>query len=392
MSSMDVAHIMERKIYSDLTSERRKQPEDAEVFENPITPFRSQSIGVPESGNRKLPGFFLQEEGEERLRPGESRGIQWSPVKLGPSIDIDSRDPLVSTTEASAHTDGSAPLRKWAKFGRRPRRHSFQNSKTHSTASAPSESQSSLSQVISYTPSPSYSSKSGTPEHCRSFYPYAPYSHREAYAKLSHSPHTFGMPTPPQSRPSSRGETHYNFKQTPPPLPPLDHPAFRERVDEFGVLSGKQHTFPVAEKVARNTHSLPSIAHAKQWTNSTGRISKKKSRKRSQSSIGIIKQDEQFNPRTEVVRKGFHSRTSSKTSFVSSRRSSAEYSAKQASSLDHDGCWEVDVSKAIINLSLQEKQVVSTRSRSSSAIPMTASASGAIAFPGHACGYNVGDP
>jgi hypothetical protein len=151
-------------------------------------------------------------------------------------------------------------------------------------------------------------------------------------------------------------------------MPPLDHPVFREKVNEFGVLSTK-YFFPVPEKVTRHAHSLPSIAQATKATNSTTSISKNKSRKRSQSSTGEGDQNK---------RKVLHSRTTSKTSIVSSRRSSAEYSAKQASSLSHNG-WEVDVSKAIISLSLQEPVAISD------------SAPG-IAFPGQTCGDNVGVP
>lgn len=205
------------------------------------------------------------------------------------------------------------------------------------------------------------------------------------------------MPTPPQSRTGSRsrGRAHFNFKQNPPPLPPLDHPAFRGTVDEFGVLSSKPPFLPVADKAARHAHSLPSIRHTTKATNSIGGSSKEKSRKRSQSIAGVDTQGDQYNSRAESVRNAVHSRTSSKTSIISSRRSSAEYSAKQASSLDHDGCWEVGVSKAIISLSLQEQQVGSTRSLRSNVIPMAGSAPGIIAFPGsqdQACGYNVGAP
>jgi len=359
VSSMDVDHIMQRKIHSDLNEMARgfqNSPKGKEVFEQDRgTPFRNQPADVPQ--------FSRQEEREEE-KTEESCGLQWSPPEKGPSVNQSDNDPLVSTTEF--HNDGSIPR---TTFGRRLRRHSFHNPKA-----TRSESQSSLSQAISCTPSPSYSSKSATPEnfvHCRTFYPYAPYAQgkaRDTDAEHLHSPHTFGMPTPSRSSSRSRGETHFSFKRTiPPPLPPLDHPVFREKVDEFGVLSTKQLFFPVPEKVTRHAHSLPSIAQATKATNST---SKSKSRKRSQSSTG----------EDQNKRKVRHSRTSSKTSIVSSRRSSAEYSAKQASSLGHNGCWEVDVSKAIISLSVQEPVAIS------------GSAPGMIAFPGQTCGDNVGVP
>lgn len=350
---------MQRKIHSDLNEMARgfqNLPKGTEVFEQDRgTPFRNRPAGVPQ--------FSRQEEHEEDKKTEGSCGLQWSPLENGPSVN-QSGTPLVSTTEF--HNDGSIQRGPRTTFGRRLRRHSFHNSKA-----TRSESQSSLNQAIC-TPSPSYSSKSGTPEnfcHCRTFYPYAPVeaASRDTDAEYLHSPHTFGMPTPSRSSSRSRGETHFSFKRTiPPPLPPLDHPVFREKVDEFGVLSTKQLFFPVPEKVTRHAHSLPSIAQATKTTNSTAGISKSKSRKRSQSSTGEGDQ---------IKRKVLHSRTSSKTSVVSSRRSSAEYSAKQASSLGHNGCWEVDVSKAIISLSVQEP-----------------SAPGMIAFPGQTCGDNVGVP
>ena len=373
VSSMDVAHIMEREIHSESNKAAgglQWKTQDAQ--QGQIAP-----MNVP-GFEHKTPPFSGQGDSESSLQE-ESRSIKWSPSEIGRRVNISGSDPLVSV-EAVAR-DGSLESTTWPTFGRRPRRHSSANSKIHSTPTAPSESQSSLSQAVGFTPSPSYSSPSATPEHschCHSFYPYAPYSQGGSSTKPFPSPHTFGMPTPPQSRFSSRSRVGtYGKKTPPPPLPPLDHPVFRERVDEFGVLSTKRLFFPATDKVTRHAQSLPSIARTKKESHS---FEKKTSRKRSQSNAGANTYGS--------VRKSLHSRTSSKTSIASSRRLSAEFSAKQASSLGHNGSWEVDVSKAIISLALKD-QVGRT---SNGVMPMAGSARDIIPFPGVTCGYNVGVP
>ncbi|KAH9480381.1 hypothetical protein JR316_0006979 [Psilocybe cubensis] len=200
------------------------------------------------------------------------------------------------------------------------------------------------------------------------------------------SPHTFGMPTPPQS--SSKSTSYFTFKDDPPPLPPLDHPAFQGGSNTIRVAA-HMHKFPEYPEVdehgavlgnyRRFTNSLPTstrpnIATASIFSTPKG-IVKKQARPRSKSSSAEgkarvdrenpISADRSPHPSKFKV----HRRNQSKSSIASSRRSSAEYSAKQASSIGHeqmeDGCWEIQVSKEMVRLALGlegiQQRVVETK-------------------------------
>ena len=177
---------------------------------------------------------------------------------------------------------------------------------------------------------------------------------------------------------STRHQSSFKFQQVPPPLPPLDHPAFQ--INEFGVLPRATPSVFNAEKVVRPSNSLPSF---RKWPRSSTKadpgmhtIRRKGTRHRSKSSVA-----DNRGPDLAIRNAFHHFRKSSKTSIDSIRRSSAEYSAKQASSLDHDG-WEVGVSKAMINLSLGDQRI--------SASASTLTAATADAFPDRPRGENVG--
>lgn len=177
---------------------------------------------------------------------------------------------------------------------------------------------------------------------------------------------------------STRHQSYSKFQQVPPPLPPLDHPAFQ--TNEFGVLPTAIPSAFHADKVTvvRPSHSLPSFRKRPRSSNKADSgMHTIRTRHRSKSTVAD-------NQRPDLaIRNAFHHfRTSSKTSIDSIRRSSAEYSAKQASSLEHDGCWEVGVSKAMINLSLRDQ-----RTRASAS---TLTAGTADAFHDRPCGENVG--
>ena len=192
------------------------------------------------------------------------------------------------------------------------------------------------------------------------------------------SPHIFGM----NVQPTGSGQDHDAIccaaKETPPPLPPLDHPAFRkgppssfkfptseynfpdlQRLEDFGA---EVHNSPAGRQM---THSLPSLRDSR--SKKGGGAFKEVSSSRSGENTGI-------NDATPEKRTKRHLRQQSKssiTTFTSSRRSSAEYSARQVSSLAEgihemqDGCWEVEVSRAMVNLALGKEQRVETRSGNS---------------------------
>ncbi|PPQ84282.1 hypothetical protein CVT25_013220 [Psilocybe cyanescens] len=285
-------------------------------------------------------------------------------------------DIIQSGDESAGYTKASTIMR-WSTFGRRP--DSGERSTPEST------SQSSLSQSQSFVTCLPYASSSSiqpqTPiSQTRSGYISTPHScstvsNNPAIETDIPSPHTFGMPTPPQ--PSSKGSSYFTFKEVPPPLPPLNHPAFQEVSNTIRVASN-MHKFPshpgvdehgvILDRYRRYTYSLPTLARPKSIT--TSRIgspkstAKKQTRPRAKSSsagesTSTNKEDPtSFDPTPHPNKFKTHRKNQSKSSIASSRRSSAEYSAKQASSIGHeqmqDGCWEVQVSKEMVRLALGE--------------------------------------
>lgn len=274
----------------------------------------------------------------------------------------------------------STSITRWSTFGRRTeRKHATvhpTDSGTKGRSASKSASQSSLSQPQSHTNSPSrLTSSDSQPQTPRSsttqsFHTSTPYSRGNSSRSLARdtilpSPNTFGTRTPMQSE-SKHGGSYFDFKEIPPPLPPLDHPAFKAQKES--IMPSGTHVFlglpigpgcevqrpGIGQFIRHATHSLPSL---------TGSIKKKNSRPRSKSTAENVHVSLGM-PSGKVL----HSRSQSKSSIASSRRSSAEYSAKQASSIGHesagDGGWEIQVSKAMISLALGEGgQSVETKSR-----------------------------
>ncbi|KAF5315130.1 hypothetical protein D9619_007234 [Psilocybe cf. subviscida] len=170
-------------------------------------------------------------------------------------------------------------------------------------------------------------------------------------------------------------ESYFDFRDVPPPLPPLDHPAFLEA--KIGGLekknAGSQEGIDIRSR--HTTYSLPSL---KQTEGSRSKISdqlqdkERYVRQRSKSTAGMSTTQPQVQQQTRADERSsyfFRGRTHVRSQSLgkisiatcSSRRSSAEYSAKQASSIGHEltdtdanGCWEVDVTRAIIGLSLEK--------------------------------------
>lgn len=192
------------------------------------------------------------------------------------------------------------------------------------------------------------------------------------------SPHIFGMNAQPTGSEQDHDAGYCASKETPPPLPRLDHPAFRKGPPssfkfpsskcDFPDLPGSQdfgaevHDSPAGRQTTR---SLPSLQDSR--SKKGGRAFKESrsrySGSRSRSNVGI----NDASPDKGIRRHSRQQSKSSITTFASSRRSSAEYSAKQVSSLAEgihgmqDGCWEVEVSRAMVNLALGKEQRVETR-------------------------------
>jgi hypothetical protein len=162
------------------------------------------------------------------------------------------------------------------------------------------------------------------------------------------SPHTFGIPTSPKEpiAESADDNSYFGFRETPPPLPALDHPAFRQA--SKNQISSASNRFPiqtnrdvVQNKFTRHSHSLPSLAHS----GSSDIKSAKKRRRSFREELTSINK----------TGKRQHNRNDSDASSIGTRRYSAEYSAKKASSVGHedkDECWEIQVSKEMVRLAL----------------------------------------
>lgn len=268
----------------------------------------------------------------------------------------------------------STSITRWSTFGRRTER---KHAPAHPTgpgakvrSASKSGSQSSLSQPQSHTNSPSRLTSSDTQPRTpgssttQSFHTSTPHlrgnlSRSLARDSILPSPNTFGARTPMQSTSESKhGGSYFDFKEIPPPLPPLDHPAFKAQ-KESTIPPGQQGP-GFGQFIRHATHSLPSLTGSRASPISA---KKKNARPRSKSTVENVEVSLRMSSG-----KVLHSRSQSKSSIASSRRSSAEYSAKQASSIGHestgDGGWEIQVSKAMISLALGEGgQGFETKSR-----------------------------
>ena len=343
----------------------------------------------------------LENEAEQ---VGSARVIEPTESDICLPLSFPSRGPPAVNSDQREGPMDSTVLSRWPTFGRRDQAARHSTPSDTGRGATRSDSQSSLSQPRSRATSHSYfSSEDSQPRtpgsRPHSLYTSTPYSIRvpsmpnDGNRQTLPSPHTFGIRTPTQfdsTQNLGQHESYFNFKGVPPPLPPLDHPAFRGPVTEFGVSSSKQpYSFSHVDGgvATRHSYSLPSMAQSTVTTkpdSTTDARKKKDPRVRSKSSAAAtsIKNIS----RQESVKRIFHSRNQSKSSISSSRRSSAEYSAKQASSIEHGGCWEVDVTKAMISLSLGEGQSRETRTSSYS----LAGDAHTSAVMGQARGCNVG--
>lgn len=286
----------------------------------------------------------------------------------------------------------SSSRKRWSIFGRNHSRVPHRNSDASNTTSnvSRSRSQSGSSQPRSYTSQRITRAEGSQPRTPKSQYSMNnSTSHTESVPSdslgrddLLQSPHTFGIPTPPQEpiAESTDDNSYFGFRETPPPLPPLDHPAFRQASNH---ISSTGNLFPiqtmhadVQDRFPRHSHSLPSLTHSGNNNTQFYIKSSKKRRRRASSKSDRFRGEEL--PSFDKTNKRQHNRNDSVASSIGTRRSSAEYSAKKASSVGHEGkrdeCWEVQVSKEMVRLALgQEPPQVY-----------------AISPFGTACGKNVG--
>lgn len=184
----------------------------------------------------------------------------------------------------------------------------------------------------------------------------------------SPSPGTFGIPTPS----SLSGVTFGSSKSSrignqagPPPLPPLDHPAFRTMSTGQPLVSqALKDQIAEATQEHYRSQSLPSFAPSSSHSSRTrnaGFTKRMENAGKRKSSVPKTSSHENSSKNAKPMKessssKTRHARATSKSSLGSSRRSSAEYSAKKASSTGHGGeyeqCWEVQVSQEMFRLAL----------------------------------------
>lgn len=203
------------------------------------------------------------------------------------------------------------------------------------------------------------------------------------------SPHTFGNSTPPSSGFTFGSRGHhsppYIHGQTPPPLPPLNHPAFRlptsstfnasRARDVLAALSdeGSLDNAAMQQKVPRLSLSMPSMSQPRHAsltgsTRSTTRIKRMSTRSQSRlrtRTYSKVKAMEIFPVSTSRSSMEIHESTSrrhsrtksSSSSKISDRRASADFSAIQASALGHSrgDSWEAQVAERIVRMSLGEQ-------------------------------------
>ena len=185
------------------------------------------------------------------------------------------------------------------------------------------------------------------------------------------SPHTFGIPTPPSSGFAFSPHRHriHAPRKTPPPLPPLDHPAFQSSsVSSNFNDSQVTHVFAVPglllekddqqPKHPRHASSLPSMS--RRTLSSAKSTNRNRKRARTQSRGKAQEIFPSTPPLQSTPRRRFqHSRSQSKDSISSSRRASAEFSAAQAGSVGNGNgtaeSWEAQVSREMVRISLREK-------------------------------------
>ena len=411
---------VEQKIHPDLNSlaEELASSQGHELFDMTVDK-GNQELDVEETGvvglepstrcDRRQDGAHTRAQGPEQMDI-ESEYQQTGIPHIDPASSTNHTERfsrpqsgkenihLPGTTPSDSPTSIS-PKKLWSIFGRSSARILHRNSDASNATSSVSRSrsQSSSSQPHSRNMSQgritlAESSQPGTPKSQSSMYNLIHHTRPAPSYNIGDdllpSPHTFGVPTPPRepTAGSAHENSYFGFKETPPPLPPLNHPAFRQALK--GHISQTTDIFPVqailgnVQKFPRHSRSLPSLAYSgssdTQCETKKG-VMKRRRRASSRSNKFDISREEL--PSIDKTNKKQHNRNDSVASSIGTRRSSAEYSAKKASSVGNGGkrdeCWEVQVSKEMVRLAFGEALQNTKNHRATSSL-------------GKTCGKNVG--
>lgn len=359
----------------------------------PLEPDNAGFVGLKPITSRRIQREAYTRANESptanEFRPGEAEGGHTGAyndisrdgqkeVLTQITSDIDSShlsDEVPLVDESVGHTVAN-PIMRRSTFGKRSRLRHF-DLDVEARSAPSSSSNSSLSQSLVTCPSgfPSLDQPDTPGSQPRCLYTSTPRSRSNSSRNPSRgsgipSPHTFGMLTPPLQPNFKDNDSYFTFKEAPPPLPPLDHPAFRNVSNVIGLSSSRNEFLKILDvdelgRFTRHTHSLPSLTRSQSATRiGSIKTTLKNTRPRSKSSAGTGISNsrlDQLHPEATAknLNSKTHSRNQSKSSISSSRRSSAEYSAKQVSLISdervQDGCWEVQVSKEMIRLALGEE-------------------------------------
>ena len=304
--------------------------------------YQQTGIPVPDSASDKIAKNILNTESvEDDIRlPGATSSPSNSPISIKASSSKNRWSIFGSNRSRVLHRNSDAS-NATSNISRPRSQSSSSQTRSHSTSQR-------IAGAASRTPKSQYSIHNSTG---------STHSYNLERDNLLPSPHTFGISTPPKVpiAESANDNSYFGFRETPPPLPPLDHPAFRQA--SKNRIPSASNRFPihtnrddVQDKFTRHSHSLPSLVHSGS-SDTQCDIKSAKMRQRS------LREELSIN---KTNNKKQHNRNDSVASSIGTRRCSAEYSAKKASSVGHasedkleqDECWEVQVSKEMVRLAL----------------------------------------
>ncbi|KAF9005551.1 hypothetical protein BDQ17DRAFT_1353342 [Cyathus striatus] len=313
---------------------------------------------------QKAPPISYTTEYHER----RSSSIEIQPLSVPRKKAEGRSQDIVNPTTSALDETSSGIFAEWPTFGRKASEGTMSSAQAFSTPIRKKESwrrqrSSSWSTTRSREAAQSQDS---------SLHPYIhiPASHSRSSQSLSGnnivpSPDIFGLRR--RSSTGTRASSYFPKAETPPPLPPLDHPAFRLSSIPFGrkseVLDNcpttQQHEEKENVKGLRVSHSSPDIStQARTQMGSTGWRNSHPSRRRARTIVDGDVRRHSLPPSPANVSRNHsvHSKRSRNGSSLLSRRSSAELSSKIVSSIgrsgDHEKSWEVQVTKEVLRMSL----------------------------------------
>ncbi|KAF8635983.1 hypothetical protein AX15_000147 [Amanita polypyramis BW_CC] len=277
--------------------------------------------------------------------PARGRPYSTSLQPKQASFPTESRSPEQEKLTAAAYISSSTPGDAWSTFGRgkRPSSHIKENIEPSTTTQGVASNHETRGSTRLRTSTSASQSTDGSSPNSRSVWThsrYSPSSHNDVVStpiitERRSSPssyHTFGK----------RTSSPYIPIETPPPLPPLDHPAFQSAAPRARDLLSSSSNFACTdspERHPRHSVSLPSISTAAQarLRTTSGTSKYVHSAKRAYHDSSLHQFDESKDKvacpnkytKQKLATANRNKRSRSKSSY-GSRQSSTEYNSKQA--------------------------------------------------------------